>query len=794
MGGLALGALIMSRYSDRVQRRLLLYGCLEFLITITAVSLPWVFGVFDGVYIWFYQAYELSGAGLLVVQVLVSACVLLVPSVLMGSTLPLLGRYVTSLEREAGHLVGRLYALNTLGAAAGCFAAGFVLIKWLGVMGSLYVAAVMNLGVACAGWILWRFSSTAGTAVGNGATSATVKAGAEKRFDGRFWVLVAALFLSGLISIGYELLWMRSIVHLLGGYTYVFSAVLTVYLLGNVIGAGIASGLVRSLKKPALGFATTLLLLGGFGVLYAPFLYFWTYKGMRYVNMQMDFLRWLVPFSEFLARPIIHSVFLFLVPSIIMGIGFPIALQAYANRMHLVGRSTGTAYGANTIGAVVGGIVTGFVLIPRVGVHVSTIALGLAGVGMAAILWLSMGGRRRLSTSIVVCGASVLAASAVIVPKDYFEKVVSRVADLPGAELVAVHEGTTTTVSVHRTPGEGTLHLYSSGQSLAGDNYTARGDQKMLAHLGVLLHGDVNSVLSVGFGSGETTRCLSLHDIERIDCVEIAPEVVEVSLEHFRHLNLGDRLDEEVNMIYMDAKNYLHLTDRTYDLIINDSIHPRVFADNASLYSKEYFADAADRLNQYGMVISWIPTYQMTPSVVNSIIGTLMEVCPHVTVWYLTPHPAPLILVAGSKEKQIFSPAAIEEKMKDKEIRASLAEVNIFNSLDLLSCYIGDEEDIRRVIEGYQVNSDYQPYIEFNTDEEMSGWVIVSRYVTELRSQSLLEHLDFEAMNASGTSRWLAQYERLYEVLGRLIPERAAVRGKPGRIRMEDERAEQNGQ
>ena len=141
MGGLALGALIMSRYADRVSKRLRLYALLEVCATISALSIPLSLRIADTAYQWFYSKYAPSPACLMLVQVIVSAMILLVPAMVMGSTLPPLGRYVTSLQDRVGRLVGRLYALNTLGAALGCFLAGFVLIRWAGVMGTLYIAA-----------------------------------------------------------------------------------------------------------------------------------------------------------------------------------------------------------------------------------------------------------------------------------------------------------------------------------------------------------------------------------------------------------------------------------------------------------------------------------------------------------------------------------------------------------------------------------------------------------------------------------------------------------------------------
>lgn len=769
MGGLALGALIMGRYCDSVRRRLRLYALLETLVTISALSLPWGLKLADGVYVRFFRTYHPTHTHLLFVQVLISAAILLVPSMLMGSTLPLLGRFVTSLEREAGHLVGRLYALNTLGAAAGCFLAGFILIRTVGVMGSLYIAAGLNLLVAFGGWFLSRFS---GITVEEQVEAVALQSGegaAAKTMDGRFYMLIAAFFMSGLISIGYELLWMRSIVHLLGGFTYVFSAVLTIYLLGNVIGAGIGSALVKKLKTPAVWFAVTLSLLGLYGVFYLPLLVFWTSKGMWYINRHI-IGNW-IPFSRYLVRPIVQSLFLFLVPSVIMGIGFPIALQAWANHMHKVGRSTATAYGANTIGAVIGGIVTGFFLIPLLGVQLSISILGLSGVWIAAVMWAFFVHRPSIVGRYVLLTAAVILAIITLkIPRNLFSAVIEASPLVPGFELVQVKEGIATTASVHRDTS-GTLYLYSSGQTLAGENYTARGDQKMLGHFGVLLNSNARGVLSVGFGSGESTFCLAQHKLDRVDCVEIAPEIVEISLKFFRKLNLGDRLNEEVNMIYMDAKNYLHLTDINYDVIFNDCIHPRFFAENASLYAKEYFESAKKNLrSRKGLFLSYVPLYKMTPFVLNSIVGTAMDVFPHVTIWYLTPHPAPLVVIVGSEHEQYFSPKHIEDELLKEGVRKSLAEINIHNSLDVLSCYICDEQDLRKHIKEFSINSDYFPFIEFVTDEELDTALIFDSFVMNIRNDSIYHHIDWTGFSDEQKAGWITDYRQLYNALTYILP------------------------
>lgn len=770
MGGLALGALVMGRYSDRVRQRLRLYALLETLVTISALSLPWALKLADTIYIWFYRTCNPTHPELLLVQVIISAAILLVPSMLMGSTLPLLGRFVTALERQAGHLVGKLYALNTLGAAAGCFLAGFVLIRAAGVMGALYTAAALNLLVAFGGWFLSRFAGTASEEQPEATEAPGPAVVTPKTPDGKFYLLVVAFFMSGLISIGYELLWMRSIVHLLGGFTYVFSAVLTVYLLGNVIGAGIGSRLAIRLKTPAAGFAVTLSVLGICGLLYLPLLILWTSKVLPHLEGALMTIYSWKPSFEYTLVPLMHSVFLFLVPAIIMGIGFPIALQAWANHLHRVGRSTGTAYGANTIGAVMGGIITGFILIPLLGVQISISILGLIGIWIAAVMWfLFTQGSRVLVRSVFLAMAGLLTIFTARTSTRLFDIVVKINPRVRDYGLVWVEEGLTTTVSLHRDFSDGSLHMYSSGESIAGDSYIERGDQKMLGHFGILLNSDAKAFLSVGFGSGETTACLAQHRPERIDCVEIAPEVVKVALEFFKHINLGDKLEDEVNMVYMDAKNYIHLTGSSYDVILNDSIHPRSFAENASLYTKEYFESAKERLNKNGMIISWIPTYSMPVSVVKSIVGTMLDVFPHVTLWCLTPNLAPLVLVAGSEQQQYFSPKHIEDELLKPAVRDSLSKTNIYNDLDVLSCYIADENDLRACIKGFSINSDYAPFVEFTTDGVVPRTQIFRQFVTNVRGESFYKHIDWTGFSEESKARWLDDYQKLYEVSSYLL-------------------------
>ena len=776
MAGLALGALIMGRNADRVRKRLRLYAMLEVCATISALSLPWVLQFADVVYRWFFVKYQPSLTALLLVQVMVSAAILLIPAMVMGSTLPLLGRYVTALQNRVGRLVGRLYSLNMLGAALGCFLAGFVLIRMVGVMGTLYIAAGINLLVAFGGWMLSRFYDVSGESLAEVPAARQHTAGIQMRKaegPGRY-VLMLAFFVSGLTSIGYELIWMRSIVFLLGGFTYVFSAVLTVYLLGNVIGAWIGSRLSKSLTNPAVGLGVSLTCLGILGIFYIPLLSIWssTVKGYG-VPLFGGLLT--ISSIKITILPLFHSTFLFLLPAITMGIGFPLALQAWSNYGHEVGQTTGTVYGVNTIGAVMGGAVTGFLLIPLMGIQLSITVLGVVGIWLGGVmLQMNLAGARIVRRVVYLAVAVGLTVAAVRIPSSLFEY---RFVQRNGSKLLAVKEGITTTVSVHEGAG-GDLTLATSGIQVAGDKRGVfRIPQKILGHLGIFLNKNTRQVLSVGFGSGETTACMSRHNLERIDGVEIAPELVEVALKFFTHLNLGERQDEKVNMIYMDVKNYLHLTNRHYDLIVNDCTNPRQFAENASLFTKEYFQDALDHLNPGGIFASYLPVSEMPVSCTDSILGTFAEVFPYVTIWFPTTAPSGYNFwyLAGSAEPALFSPGYIDNQLQRESVRSSAAYINFHNSQYVLSCYIANKDDLKRYLSEFNLNSDFRPYVEFNTDKNEEPafkrrWF--AQFLAKVRHDRILEHIDWAGMSEYEQEKWRREHELFYNASTYLLKSR----------------------
>jgi len=759
MGGLALGALWMGRHADRVRQPLKLYALLEGCATVTAVLIPFALRLADHAYRWTFTTLDPSPAALLGLQVVVSAAILLVPTMLMGSTLPLLSRFVARVEGREGSLVGRLYALNMLGATLGCFLAGFVLIRVIGVIGTLVFAASLNLVVALGGLALSR---RAGGAERVEPAPATSPAPASKVLPSdapppkRRGVLIAACFASGFVSVGYEIVWMRAIGYRLGVFTYVFTAVLTAYLLGNVLGALWGSRLSKRLREPALGFAFSLALLGVAGALFAPWIVYWYGDGQTHFAALLGPLE-SDPVLAKLAAPLVHCAVLLVGPSILMGVGFPLAIQTW-NRWHpRVGRSTAAVYGANTIGSVSGGAATGLLLIPLLGMQASLNALAVACAGMGALLALSAArGAGRIAKPATVAVALVAVAGTALVPAGLIHR---ELLVMPGMRTFDIVEGINTTASMReqRSAGEATLWL-ASGNIVVGGTGDSRTAQKTLGHLGLMLNPGATEVLSVGFGSGETTLCLSKHELDRIDCVEIAPEMVGLAKKHLSRINLGSSLEEHINMVFMDARNFLHLTSRQYDLILNDSNNPQQ-PGSAPLFAREHFENALAHLKPGGLFITKLHLGEPAAQI-ESILGTFAEVFPSVSIWFPVTRPYPFLYVAGSAEPQTYSPRAIDAMLADEPVRRSADYLFWRDSRDVLSGYLGDEMDLARALGDYTVNSDLHPFVEFDLAPQgntIQGGFL-GGFVAALGGESIFDHVDWSDMSAAERRAWRTEF------------------------------------
>lgn len=706
MGGLALGAFLIRKKADRFKNRLFVYGVIEMLISLFALITPLLLKGIDLVYIHLYHSINLPPVIVLSLQVIISSIILLLPTILIGTTLPVLAGIVVHNAECTGRRTGILYSINTFGALAGVSLTGFYTIRLLGVFPAYYIMIGLNVFIGIVSILLsrWYRSETSEKNIPNQNT--INKSTYSKK--GLRTALFIWLFIMGFVALGYEIIWIRTVVHLLKAEIYTFSSVLCVYLFGYAIGVFAGSCITKRSSQTLTSFYFITPLIGLCGILYLTVLthvvdnqFLWNYKLLKY----------LLGIFGYLPHLYLCTIFFFL-PSFFMGICFPILVQAVRNLGGNTGDTISKAYGFNTLGSVFGPVITGFILIPFLGVQKSMLLLGFAATlsGVSALLFIR-------KTPLILAGTILPAVSLIIAlmqPKDIFPKWINK-CEGKGTyqvKLIDFIEGITTTASVHKY-SDGSTVISTAGINVAGDPLPLRQTQKMQGHFPIILHGNARSVCTVGFGTGELTKTLTFHNIPDITCVEISPEMVKLSKKYFSRINLGNGLEKYVHMVYMDGKNFFHLTNKKFDVIENDCIWPGTFAESSALYTKEYFEDAKRCLNEDGVFSTWL-TLDLPPSTLLSIIKTFSSVFQNTLFIYPNFTPDRHILLLGQKNEHQYRYGDAMKDFRNEKVKESLSLIGIRNLNDVLGSILADNSSLDRFTENSIVNSDYFPFVEFD--------------------------------------------------------------------------------
>jgi spermidine synthase len=355
----------------------------------------------------------------------------------------------------------------------------------------------------------------------------------------------------------------------------------------------------------------------------------WKWMGMRFVN----------------------SLTVMLVPTVLMGMAFPIAGKIYARNVNRVGTALGNVYAVNTVGGVFGSVVAGFVLIPLMGVQNGIILIAAINVTIGGVLILSEPGMAYRIKLGAVVGLGLLFSSAAtfyltggaISLTSYYERV-----ERP--EVLSYEEGIGATVKVYKDQS-GNKTLSVNGFPVAGTALTMQDIQKALAHLPLLLSNAPSPRVNiVGFGSGGTSWGVVQYDVQAVDCVELVPAVVDAA-SWFPEINHGVLGEPKFNLIRGDGRNYALVTDEEYDVISVDATSPKM-AGNGSLYTLEFYELLKERLSNDGLVVQWLPFHLLSDREVRMIAKTFVTVFPHTTLWF-TPLRQYVILVGTQEELEI---------------------------------------------------------------------------------------------------------------------------------------------
>lgn len=639
--GIALGAWIAARI--RITRPYLAFAVIEVGIAIWGALLPWIVRILTDVYDRFAPL-ETETAPAVIMRLLITIAALLVPATLMGATFPIVA--------TATRRIAAVYAINTMGGAAGVWAAAFLVLPRVGVMATILIASALNLlAAACS--------------VGLRPTSQE-----EEPEAGRRPALHHArvlLFLTGLSALALELLWTRALEQILSGTIYTFAVVLAVFLAGIALGSFVLQRI-----EPRETTLAIVLAAQAVAIVLTPAVVLVA----RGVHERL---------GGGASMEAAVAALLLLIPATLMGMSFPLLVS-------LGGGSIGRLTAANTLGSVVGPLIAGAVLLPLVGLRTAIVTFAV----LTALVAIAVSRRIGAAALLLVFIAFPLATRPL------------RIAAEEGETLIAYRDDTAATVAVVQRGEEQRLKVNNT-YSLGG----GRGvfTERRQGHLPMFLHRQPRRVLVLGIGTGNTLGAVSLHKPERLVAADLLPGVVDLASRHFDKTNYGVLRNGSAEVLIADATRIVRSSPETFDLILGDLFHPWQ-AGVGSLYSSEHFQHVRKRLGANGVFVQWLPLYQLSTRDVQTITRTYLEVFPHAQAWLGNfGASTPILGLAGSNAPIAWHEPSWMNAMN--RIGPHLEQVYLHNRVEIYGSFVCDRPLLERFARNAPVNTAYKPVVEF---------------------------------------------------------------------------------
>ena len=743
MGGLALGSYLFGGIVDRVKRPLRLYGYLELGIALSAVVFVLLMRVYPSVYIYLAEGRDQQTQYLTFIRIVFAALALIVPTTLMGGTLPVLTRFVSHRDTRIGSKLARLYGLNTLGAVAGALTTGFFLLPVYSVSTTILAAIIVNIAVGIVALTLPDHTMSVDEISQTGPDASQAF-----RNDGKNeWVsngsgpahavhlVLVGIGISGFCALGYEVLWTRVISMTVGTSVYGFTIMLVSFLAGIALGSNAYGTVLRMLRAGGevvrnhiLAFGLVQCIIGMIGLFVTIHLRDLPEHTLHLRNFFSTFA-----LSTFSVRQWSSMMLAFLymaLPAFFMGLAFPLAGYVTMTFRNRIGHAVGSVLTYNTVGAILGSAVSGFLLLSLLGLERSLQILAVINVGYGLIVSASIG-RKRLTTPLI--GGLTLAAILFLgIDRDafrvwdqkYFSIFQSNKPEtfqteearrniIENTEVLFYHEGVNSTTSVFRVKG-GVQALLVSGKVVASDSLIDQQCQLTLGHLPMLLHKDPRNVLVVGLGTGMTLGATSVHpSVEELTLAELEPKVVGAA-RTFGRQNHYVLDNPKLKIVFNDGRNFLMTTNEKYDVITADPIHPWV-QGAGYLYTDEYFRIASEHLRPGGIACQWLPIYELSLKDLRTVFKTFARNFRYTMVW-LTHYDAELV---GSNAPLEIDEQALERRIAAPAVLNDLNRVMMGSVMDFASYFLMGTEGMRAFGEEGIVNTDDNLYLEFSAPRSM---------------------------------------------------------------------------
>jgi len=684
--GLGLGSYFFGRWSERTPDPLRIYMYVELGIAATSLIAYLVIEALP-VYRYLY-AYAYNNLGfyeLSIARLLLSMLVLLPPVFLIGGTMPLLAKHFLRDPAKLGSSFSKIYYLNTLGACAGVLLTGFVFVRYFGVIGTLVIAVGGNLLVALIIALSKRDAGATGPVTGERPP---------------YSYMLVFLFLTGFISLGYEMLWVRILSTYGLSTSQAFALILAGFLLGFSVGAWIVARKVDRRRDLESWFSAVSIVTAFSGAI--VLLLFRQFEALTIL------LAGTTPMSQ-LTLGLVLAFTVSFIPAVFMGILFPLGVRIYAHDVDRIGAKAGNTFFSNTLGCVLGSLLTGFVLIPFVGMWNTTLLLINLSL-LIAVAFLLRGSRPARAQWVSLVVVAAVANLLVFTDSKTFH------AELKGPDLRTAAEGfdiiyyaeglSGTVTAVERGNYRG---LFVDGQNVSGTDPVLLADSKMLAHVPLLLAKEPNTALTVGYGTGTTSGSMLLYDVD-VHAVEIEEKIIEAA-PLFSEVNYASYADPDLDIVLDDARNYIATTNDEFSVIVTDVTNLK-YKRNPYLYTREYFVIMRDALSADGVAAAWLPVGGLSFNDLRTLIATFDGVFPHTTAWYFTQFPTHFIILVGTPEPTRVNLEDLRKKMA--KVEQDLRSLDVDSVYKLASMLLLGESDIDALVDGAQIHTDNRPILEYS--------------------------------------------------------------------------------
>ncbi len=717
MGGLSLGSWIAGRIGDRIGRPVVVFGACEIIMALSGLAIPYFLHIFFPIYRDVYSSFD-SSAWLYHLFRISVALVLLVPTVCMGMTLPLFVRAFARDIKEFGRDIARLYAINLAGAFVGTLVAGFVLLPFLGVMLTLYITVGTGLCIGIASIVIGRNMISAPR---NDFASLPQQVLKNRN------IVIFAMLISGAAALALEIVWMRVLLQFFSATAYAFSIMLACFLFGLFIGSALVAKIVDKQKEP-LRFLFFLQVALGVSVALVAALGHFVPAGLGHVTTALGSLNISQNAASILARFFV-LVAQIITPTILLGASFPFAVRAYTTNIEQRSLATGKIYAANTIGAILGVLAAGFILLPLLGTIASLFIIAFVFVLNGLIIevreWFVTRKLSPWSLRIGAFGFGIIAIFAAITialphPPDFRQGIdpyaLARIGNPP--DILYHKDGALSTVAVIKDINDGRMLLINGVIVVSASNDQKKNQSLQLQSLlPLLLAENPTDVAIVGLGIGITANAAAQYPtVKRVRIVELSPEVAAAQ-KYLTDINSDILNNPKVHFRVDDARNFMSMTGETFDMVTTDPVHP-VVAGQGYLYSKEYYVSIKAHLRDSGVVLQWLPIANLSPESFDVALRTFFEVFPNSTVWYAFNR----ITVVGKKSATTIDCSQLAKNLNSAVVKSSFPFLDTFTMDQLLGSLLMGPSQVERYLarnSATDINTDDNLYLEYHIPWEL---------------------------------------------------------------------------